>query len=70
MDDFHFIFSKIHRLKLCPFLPLRGKAHLSTLTRESGKRWGEGGEGKKSAKGKALPFFSHAEADVGKHPAT
>lgn len=56
MDDFHFIFSKIHGLRLCPFLPLKWKADLSTLTRESGKRWGEGGEGRGEREGKRKGF--------------
>lgn len=50
-DDFHFTFSKIHRVKLCPFLPREGKVDPSTLqpgaVGKGGERRGKGGEKRK-----------------------
>lgn len=62
MNAFHFTFSKIHRLKLCPFLPWEEKAECSA-SRES--RVGERGKkvGRRERK-KVLPFFNHTEVSV------
>lgn len=52
MDDFHFTFSIIYRLKLCPFLPQKGKADPSTLhARGGGEREKECGRGRGKKEG-------------------
>lgn len=54
MNAFHFTFSKIHRLKLCPFLPREEKADQSALQVE---RAGWGKEVKKWEEGKEKRYY-------------